>query len=172
MSAVNGPDIIVIEDASSRSDVAFCRVVPGKDVWANDQKLSTHVVLIDFTDFEQLMGDDKARESFDVGWGLMHELNHVVSNTDDAEGVDELGSCEQPINLMREELGLPLRSSYFYRPTTLRTNPNFRTNFVSLAFEQKDFSTGKTKTLLLTWDSAVVGGLSSNNSTASVRARS
>ena len=151
-TAIAGRDLVVFEDASSRADVVFCRVVPGKD-------LNTHVILIDFTDFERLIGDKKARESFDVGWGVLHELDHVVRDTEDADVNDHLGECEKHINEMREELGLPLRADYFYRPTLLRTNPNFRTNFVSLSFEQRDTATGKLKTFLLTWDSEAVGSI-------------
>src|SRR5689334_16786412 len=50
--AVTGKDLIVLEDASSRPDIAFCRVVPGR--WRNENSANpvAYVVLIDFTDFE------------------------------------------------------------------------------------------------------------------------
>jgi hypothetical protein len=167
-NALNGPDVIVFEDASSRSDVVFCRVVPGRQILSDKSKIDTHVVLIDFTDFEKVVGDKQARESFDVGWGVLHELDHVVSDTVDGSVEDHLGECEKHINEMRGELGLPLRAEYFYRQTPLKTNPNFRTNFVSLSFEQRNTVTGKLKTFLLTWDSSVVGGLLGNSATASL----
>lgn len=165
--AAGGDDVIILEDASSRPDVAFCRVVPGTEIWSNDVRFNTHVVLIDFTDFDQIVGDKKARESFDVGWGLLHELDHVVSDTEDPAD-DYLGECEKHINEMRGELGLPLRVEYFYRPLKLKTNPDFASRFVSLSFEQRDATTGKAKTFLLTWDSTLVGGLM-DGATASLK---
>ena len=76
--AVAGSSLIVLEDASSRSDVAFCRVVRGRWVRGESNKPPAFVVLIDFTDFHQLSGDAEARAAFDVGWGLLHEIDHVV----------------------------------------------------------------------------------------------
>ena len=68
--ALSGNTILILEDASNRSDVAFSRVVPGR--WQNDafEKLPVFVVLIDFADFDHLMGDRLAREAFNAGWGV------------------------------------------------------------------------------------------------------
>lgn len=159
--AVSGKNVIVIEDASSRADLAFCRVVPGRWTNGNSAKLPAYVVLVDFTDFDQIVGDDKAREAFDVGWAVLHELDHVVANSEDFDGDDELGECEAHINTMREELGLPLRAGYFFTVSNLKTDPNFATRLVRLPFEQKDPSSQRLKHYWLTWDFAVVGGLSS-----------
>ena len=159
--AIDGNNVIVLEDASSRPDVAFCRVVPGRWTNADSARLPAYVVLIDFTDFEQIVGDDAARESFDVGWGVLHELDHVVSDSEDRDDADELGECESHINKMRDELGLPLRASYFFTISNLKTDPNVTTRFVRLRFEQKDPSSRRLKRYWLTWDFAAVGGLSS-----------
>src|SRR5262249_48647147 len=155
--AVTGKNVIIIEDASSRPDLAFCRVVPGRWTNADSAKLPAYVVLIDFTDFDQIVGDDKAREAFDVGWAVLHELDHVVSDSEDLGGDDDLGECESHINKMREELGLPLRAGYFFTVSNLKTDPNFSTRLVRLPFEQKDASSQRLKRYWLTWDSAVVG---------------
>ena len=157
-SAVNGNDVIVLEDASSRSDVAFCRVVPARWLKANTVGLAAYVVFIDFTDFEQITGDDKAREAFDVGWGVLHELDHVVMNSADTEVADHVGECEAHINRMRAELGLPLRASYFFTASVLRTDPNFNTRFVRLPFEQRDSSSRRVRRYWLAWDFNAVGG--------------
>jgi len=157
--ALNGRNVIVLEDASARADVAFCRVVPGKWLSNGVAQPDVYVVLIDFTDFEQIIGDDEAREAFDVGWGLLHELDHIVTDSADAEDVSDIGECEDHINLMREELGLPLRSNYFFTASALKTDPNFNRRFVRLAFEQRSTSTRRSKRYWLTWDSAAVGGL-------------
>lgn len=159
--AVAGKNVIIIEDASSRPDLAFCRVVPGRWTNGDSAKLSAYVILIDFSDFDQIVGDDKAREAFDVGWAVLHELDHVVSNSEDLDGDDDLGECESHINKMREELGLPLRAGYFFTVSNLKTDPNFTTRLVRLPFEQRNPASQRLKHYWLTWDFAVVGGLSS-----------
>jgi hypothetical protein len=159
--AVGGNDVIVLEDASSRADVAFCRVVPAKWANTNSARLPAYVVLIDFTDFEQIVGDAQAREAFDVGWAVLHELDHVVTDSEDRDNADEVGECETHINQMRDEMGLPLRASYFFTASTLKTDPNFNTRLVRLPFVQRDPSSRRLKRYWLTWDFAAVGGLSS-----------
>jgi hypothetical protein len=168
-AAVYGPNAIVLEDASSRADVAFCRVVPGR--WRQSESLSApaYVVLIDFADFGYLVGDKEARAAFDVGWGVLHELDHIVTESEDTELDGHVGECEEHINQMREESGLPLRVNYFFRETNLRADPNFNTRFVRLPFEQRDALSARTKRYWLTWDSNAVGGLASNTQTASLR---
>jgi len=71
--ALKGPNVIIIEDASSRSDVGFARVVRGRWLRGNSTNPPAFVVLIDFTDFRRLSGDAEALAAFDVGWGLLHE---------------------------------------------------------------------------------------------------
>ena len=160
-NAVEGNNVIILEDASSRPDVAFCRVVPGRWTNADSARLPAYVVLIDFTDFEQIVGDDAVRNAFDVGWAVLHELDHVVNDSEDRDDVDDVGECESHINKMRDELGLPLRASYFFTVSTLKADANFNTRFVRLPFEQKDPSSRRLKRYWLTWDFAAVGGLSS-----------
>jgi hypothetical protein len=161
-SAVSGSHVIVLEDASSRSDVAFCRVVPGRWTNGNAAGLDAHVVLIDFTDFDQIVGDAEARRSFDVGWAVLHEFDHVVMNSADTDVSDHVGECETHINKMRAELGLPLRGNYFFTASTLKADPNFNTRFVRLPFEQIDPSSRRLKRYWLTWDFTVVGGIPSS----------
>ncbi len=52
-NAISGRNVVVIEDASNRSDVAFCRVIPGS--WKKNGAASppAFVVQIDFADFDQ-----------------------------------------------------------------------------------------------------------------------
>jgi hypothetical protein len=89
--AIAGPNVIVLEDASSSTDVALCRVVRAR--WLRDEqnKPAAFVVLIDFKDFQQLSGDAEARAAFDVGWGLLHELDHVVADSEDARDAKAVG---------------------------------------------------------------------------------
>jgi hypothetical protein len=168
VSAVRGRTVIVLEDATSRSDVAFCRVVPGK--WVGEPRSQpVYVVLIDFADFQQITGDNKARAAFDVGWGLLHEIDHVVNDSRDPQGATLAGDCEDHINEMRRELGLPLRAGYFFTPLSLRTDPNFTTRLVRLGFVQPDTASSKRKRYWLVWDAAVVGGSTEQWQTALVQ---
>ena len=156
--SISGNRVILFEDASSRKDVVFCRVVLGKLDHAPNTEV--HVVLIDFADFRQVTGDKKARAAFDVGWAVLHEMDHVVENSEDPED-DVPGDCEDHINRMRRELGLPVRNTYFFSFLPIRNDGNLVSRFVRLGFEQKN---GKRYWLI--WDAAVVGGLTSDAESA------
>ena len=166
--ALTGDALIVLEDASSRSDVAFCRVVPGRLTNHSILKARVFVILIDFDDFRQVTGDSQARAAFDVGWGFLHELHHVVNDSEDPQSVNEPGDCEGAINRMRSELDLPLRTSYFYSPFPVKTNPDFNSRLVRLAFEKQDATTNRTRRFWLVWDATTVGGFD-HNQTAALR---
>lgn len=162
-NSIHGRNVVVIEDASNRSDVAFCRVVPGK--WKRDVAGSppVFVVQIDFVDFEQVLGDERALEAFNVGWGFLHELDHTVNDSPDAMSLGETGECEAHINQMRRECNLPERADYFSTLLPLAADSPFRTRFVRLAFEQQQTNVGKTKKRYwVIWDANVVGGLEQN----------
>ena len=161
--AVAGPSVIVLEDASSRSDVAFCRVVRGRWVRGESNKPPAFVVLIDFTDFHQLSGDAEARAAFDVGWGLLHEIDHVVRDSEDARDAKSVGECEDHINRMRLEVGLPVRVDYFFSRTYLKADSNFNARYVRLSFERE------AKRYWLVWDATTVGGLIGDSQRALVR---
>lgn len=156
--AIAGPAIIVVEDASNRPDVAFCSVFPGRWLRNAGLRRSAFVVMIDFSDFQQVVGDRPAREAFDAGWAVLHELDHVVNSSVDAHSTGEAGPCEAHINNMRRELKLPERMEYFYTLFPISGEGNlFPTRFVRLAFEGRDQS-DKKKRYWLMWDAAVVGG--------------
>jgi hypothetical protein len=158
-SAIYGQHVVVIEDASSRLNVAFARVVPGK--WKNEKSNSvpTFVIQIDFTDFGQLLGDHEAREAFNPGWALLHELDHVVSDTSDAAAPGETGECEANINQMRRECNLPERAEYYSVLSPLTEHSTFMTRLVRLAFEEPQTGANKKRRYWLSWDANVVGGL-------------
>ena len=166
--AFSGNRVILLEDASSRKDVVFCRVVQGVlDNQSNDSS-EVYVVLIDFADFDQVSGDKPARAAFDVGWAVLHEIDHVVEDSQDpSENV--AGDCESHINQMRRELGLPVRNSYFYSFLPLKSDGNLISRFVRLGFDSDAAIPSKKKRYWLIWDAAVVGGLPSDSgSVASV----
>lgn len=157
-NALAGSNVILLEDASGRQDVVFSQVVSAKWKHHTSTMAPTFVVLIDFADFDHLLGDEAALKAFDVGWAFLHELDHVVNDSLDATDAEQTGECESHINLMRRECNLPLRANYFftYFPFTQR---DFRTRFVRLAFEHTDALTNKHRRYWVMWDAGLVGGL-------------
>jgi hypothetical protein len=170
-NAMDGRTLVVIEDASNSSEVAFCRVIPGK--WKENLADSppVFVVQIDFEDFNQVVGDERALAAFNVGWGLLHELDHVVHDSPDADELGETGACEAHINQMRRECDLPERAGYFYTVSPLATDATFTTRLVRLAFEEQKPASNKKKRYWLLWDANVVGGLAPNQIAALSQAR-
>jgi len=157
--ALSGTNVIVLEDASNRQDVVFCRVV--RAAWKHhvSQMPPTFVMLIDFADFDRLMGDQAALEAFDEGWVFLHEIDHVVNDSGDAAGAGEPGECEDHINLMRRECNLPIRTDYFFMYFPYARQSDFRTRFVRLAFDQENPTTKKRRRYWVMWDATLVGGL-------------
>lgn len=156
LKTIAGNRMILIEDASSRKDVVFCRVVLGR--LDRDPSSEVYVVLIDFDDFQQVSGDKQARAAFDAGWAVLHEVDHVVQDSEDPKD-DIPGDCEGHINRMRREMGLPVRNSYFFSFLPIKSDSNLISRFVRLGFEQEDGGSSKPKRYWLIWDAAVVGGL-------------
>jgi len=167
--ALSGNTIMILEDASNRSDVAFSRVVPGR--WKDDafEKRPVFVVLIDFADFDHLMGDRLALEAFNVGWGVLHEIDHVVNDSVDAVEPGRAGECEDHINQMRRECHLPERREYYFTFFPHSEESDFKTKLVRLAFDQKEASAGKHRRYWLMWDAAQVGGLPETKQIAALR---
>ena len=160
-NSIHGRNVVVIEDASNRSDVAFAQVVPGRWKTRGASGPPVFVVQIDFVDFEQLVGDDLALEAFNVGWGFLHELEHAVNDSPDTISLGDTGECEAHINQMRRECDLPERADYFSTLLPLIGDSGVRTRFVRLAFEQRQTTTKK-KRYWVIWDANVVGGLEQN----------
>ena len=100
-------------------------------------KLDIYHVRLDFEDFKHMQAAPEVRDAFDAGFTLLHELLHGLGLQD--TGIpDELGDCEQLVNKIRADLGVPLRDQYLGE-TLLRT-PWFRT--VRLRFK-RSASNGK-----------------------------
>ncbi|HEX2269353.1 MAG TPA: hypothetical protein VHH35_07460 [Pyrinomonadaceae bacterium] len=167
--AVTGDRVILFEDASSRKDVVFCRVVLGKFLSEPVVEADVYVVLIDFDDFRQVIGDKQARAAFDVGWAVLHEIDHVVQDSQDPKEDTSAGDCESHINKMRRELGLAVRNSYFFSYLPVKNDANLVSRFVRLGFDQVNTASAKRKRYWLIWDAAIVGGLDSDCAEATDR---
>lgn len=157
--ALSGSRVIVFEDASSRKDVVFCRVVLGKFLREPIVDVDVYVVLIDFDDFRRVSGDKQALAAFDVGWAVLHEIDHVVENSRDPDHETSAGDCETHVNKMRRELGLPTRTSYFFSFLPVHNDANLVSRFVRLGFDHVNGTSSKRKRYWLIWDAALVGGL-------------
>ena len=167
-SSVANPSVFMLEDASNRKDVVFCQLA--LVIWRDDPSyIPVHIIQIDFADFDNLIGDQRALRAFDVGWGFLHEFNHIISDSGDSKSLGEVGDCETLINQMRRELGLPERSDYLFTDLPLRQNSAFTTRFVRLPFDQKDATSGKARRYWLTWDATVVGDLTGQKQIAALK---
>lgn len=160
-NAIKGRNVVVIEDASNSSEVAFCRVIPGRWKESTAGKPPAFVVQIDFADFDQVVGDERALEAFNVGWGFLHELDHIVNDSADSTSLGETGECEAHINQMRRECNLPERADYFSTLLPI-TESAVRTRLVRIAFEQQQPVANKKKRYWVVWDANVVGGQEQN----------
>lgn len=158
-AALTNESILILEDASKRKDVVFGKLVRGPSTNTNPGSTPVYVVLIDFTDFDSLIGDRPALAAFDAGWGLLHEIDHAINKSHDSSELGRAGDCEDHINRMRRELSLPERSDYFFTYLPHTQQSEFITRFVRLPFDQKDPTSGKQRRFWLMWDAAIVGGL-------------
>ena len=167
--AISGAKVLILEDASNRADVIFARVVGG--YWKKDplSKPPVYVVLIDFADFDHLMGDSRALNAFDVGWGVLHEIDHVVNDSVDPDKSGAAGECEERINEMRRECNLPQRTDYYYTFFPHADESPFATKLVRLAFDQENPATKKHRRYWLIWDATQVGGLNQSKQIAELR---
>lgn len=168
-AAAYGKDVLILEDASNRLDIVFCQVIPGHWKSGDSQRAPAYVVLIDFTDFDHLMGDRPALAAFNAGWGLLHEIDHVIKDSSDPGEIGRAGDCEDHINQMRRELDLPQRSDYFFTFFPQAEFSDFSTRFVRLAFDRKDAPPNKHHRYWLMWDATLVGGLGGSKQIAQLR---
>jgi hypothetical protein len=157
-AAREGESLLIFEDASGNPDVAFSRVVEGRWKGGSEGRPPAYVVQIDFTDFGHVMGDGAARAAFNSGWVALHEIEHAVNDSADADGPGEPGECEEAINRMRRECGLAERAEYFYKPLPGQHRSDFKARFMRLAFEHSQ-GASKPRRYWLMWDSDLVGGL-------------
>lgn len=165
---IHGPDFVALEEANNRSDVVFSRLVSARWIQGSVDKPPAHIVLIDFADFKHVMGDKRGLDAFNVGWVLLHEFDHIATDSDDAAAGDEIGECEDHINQMRRECHLPQRADYFFTPFPLSPDSDFPTRFVRLSFFENDANQNKQRYWLI-WDAALVGGLEKMKQIAALR---
>ena len=103
----------IIEDHSGSPSVVFGEAEREQiyDVRAR-KRTELWRVRLDFNDFLEMEAPAGVRASFDEGFIVLHEFLHGLGYGD-ASRKDELGACEELLNVVRRELGLPLRDQYF-----------------------------------------------------------
>jgi hypothetical protein len=124
-AALGGAEAYELEAHNSSRAVIFARVKSTADYVSHRTgvRLNARSVQLDFDDFEQLFGDRPAREAFDLGIAVLHELAHGVWKLRDAAQIEEEpGECETFINRIRRELRLPERQTYEARARSSRLN--------------------------------------------------
>lgn len=166
-AAQAGEDLLIIEDASGSAEVAFSRVLEGRWKDGSEGRPAAYVVQIDFKDFTHVKGDRAALAAFNAGWGALHEIEHAVNDSVDAERPGDSGECEGAINRMRRECGLAERAEYFYTPLPGAVGGEFKTLYVRLAFTQARTPAGKPRQYWLYWDAALTGGTNGAGQVAS-----
>ncbi len=117
---------IIIEDHSNSSSVNFGQLDEGTkyEDWATHRRFTIWYVRIDFDDFRTMETSAAVRESFDSGITALHEFLHTLGHKD-PETFGEVGKCEEIINQIRTELGLPLREQYHGEPIMQLRNQSF-----------------------------------------------
>lgn len=158
-AAMIGKNVIVLEDASNRQDVVFCQVIDGRWKTEAANQPPVFIIQIDFADFSHVMGDKAALDAFNVGWGVLHEFEHVVHDSVDAGRLGEAGECESFINRMRGECGLAERAEYYFTLFPGTSDSDFKTQFVRLAFDLARPGANRKERHWLIWDARLVGGL-------------
>jgi len=114
-AANDGLDSFALESSEHSETIAFAQI-ESPLVYTDSANVVHHewCIRIDFADFKELRGDQAAIKSFGPGMNVMHELVHaILGYPDPLTANDQLGQCERHLNLIRAELGLPLRQNYF-----------------------------------------------------------
>jgi hypothetical protein len=118
VATVEGESAILLKNRRRSSDVVFARLAP-PIIYIDGptgKRIKAYSLEMDFSDFDLLQGDREAVAAFDPALVALHELGHaVLALEDDKTRVWGLGSCEEYINHIRRELGLPERQQYLAR---------------------------------------------------------
>jgi hypothetical protein len=159
VKAIESSDSFSVESADDSKRIAFAQIESTTTYRNGTNPPQTEwVIRIDFTDYTQLKGDAAAIKAFNPGMNLMHELAHAILKLPDPEGPnDPLGQCEQYLNLIRADLGLPLRQHYSPKTRWARS-PASPSQILQgeLKFTRGDLHLKKAEESLLTFDIAMV----------------
>jgi hypothetical protein len=159
VAVVDGKKSIILRSRNRSPEVVFARVGERMDhqLWQSDERIEMAPIEIDFADFNHLQGERKALEAFDPGFAILHELCHAALELrDPAKGRKATGDCEDIINRVRRELGMPERQHYAAK-TYLRTSGTSFDKIVTELIFARTKPGAKTERLYLSWDVREVG---------------
>ena len=159
VKAIDSSDSFSVERADHSTQVAFAQIESTTSYTDGaNRRHNDWVIRIDFADFAQLKGDADALKAFNPAMNMMHELTHAILRLRDPEVPgDQLGECERYLNLMRAELGLPLRQHYLPK-TRLARSPASLSQILQgeLNFTHADPHSKKAEESLLTFNIEMV----------------
>jgi hypothetical protein len=166
LAAVSSSQLVELENLSRSPEVAFARLaaVSIYESRSTGKRIVVQPLQIDFSDFDYLRGTSEVVASFDLGFAILHELVHAVLDLHDTGlGGDGLGDCEQYINIIRRELGLPERQAYLATVRdSVQSSTGVSTKLAELQFARALDRDGKTRIehYYLNWEAQRVGRLS------------
>lgn len=163
IAAVDRMRVIEMECHDRSPQVAFARLARPMTYisHATGARIEAYPIEIDFTDFAHLRGDKMVLAAFDLGFVVLHELAHAALDLHDSPGETAgPGECEEYINRIRGELGVPQRQNYVARTFLSRGFPSGKVaRQAELFFALKRDQQGREKIQMmnLTWEAERVG---------------
>ena len=154
VAAVDSQNSFKLERRDNSSTIAFAQIV-STESYEDDlnRRRSAWELRIDFSDFAELAGNDKARAAFDPAASVLHELVHaILGYFDPTQSDDLLGQCERHVNKMRLELGLPQREHYYPRGRSASKPDGLTFVQGEISFIGVNVDSGKKKTFIVTFD--------------------
>jgi len=155
ISAVDGAKIFELEAHDSSPSVAFARLSVTTIYIHPGARIVGLAIQLDFADFAVLRGEREALMAFDIGFAILHELAHGVLGLKDDIARRRLGECDERINLVRRDLGLPERR-YYLPAISLTLPPLVEEAELIFALVSRKDGREKTKVFYLRWDAKSV----------------
>ena len=155
ISAVDGGRGFDLEAHDGSPTIAFARIGLAT-IYAKFEtgaQIETLPIQLDFSDFAQLRGEREVLAAFDIGFAILHELAHGALRLKDSVARRRLGDCDEHINLIRRELGLPERLHFFPSIHSTRTT-SATIQYAELGFVRVNGD--KTTRFYLRWDAKKV----------------
>jgi hypothetical protein len=178
IAAIEMPHAVDLECHNYSALVAFARLAMAVAYhnFPSGKIIDVYPVEIDFGDLSQLRGDRQALEAFDLGFVILHELGHAALGLRDSSGdADGLGECEEFINRIRRELGLPERQTYVAQVYSAPANNPTRASIkqAELVFARATEKQGRLKLekFNLIWEAPKVGPIVDIRTQSVARAR-
>ncbi|MBL8186846.1 MAG: hypothetical protein JNK38_02495 [Acidobacteria bacterium] len=169
LAAIDGKNAVVLQSHNCSQEIGFARrgYETHSSHWRTDLQIIATPIEIDFDDFKHLHGHSEAIAAFDLGFVILHELCHAVLGLSDYSAkLNSAGNCENYVNGIRRELGVPERQQYAANVSLKKMfsfSPSVETatlHFLQTKPGRRHGSRAKTKTLFLRWEVQLVGGKS------------